>query len=123
VDNIAPNAAANIAIALNVTNRNIGNNKRVRSMKVSINSDRKARNRFDRNESITLSWDEVSEGNYQGNSYPEQNGIWYRVYSSNYPNFVCDENTYLTTTQNTNHEIDITGAEKMFFRIIVSDQE
>jgi len=36
---------------------------------------------------INLSWDEVIYGSFQGNPYPELNGIWYRIYSGNKPEF------------------------------------
>ncbi len=96
LDNIAPNAAANVAVAVSNTSRN---------------------------NTLALSWDEVTEGSYQGNSYPEQNGIWYKIYASDNPDFVCDENTYLETTQDLSIDVDVTGENKMFFKIIVSDQE
>jgi hypothetical protein len=96
VDNIPPNAAANVAVTVSNTTRN---------------------------NILTISWDAVSEGSYQGNSYPEQNGVWYKIYASHHPDFICDETTYLNTTQNTILEIDVSSEEKMFFKIIVSDME
>ena len=94
-DDIAPDATANVAIALNQSFRN---------------------------SSITLSWDEVSTGTFEGNVYEEINGIWYRIYASDSPVFECDENSYLTTTTATEYEFDVSGHPKQFFKIIVSDE-
>jgi hypothetical protein len=94
-DDIAPDATANVDIALNQSFRN---------------------------SSITLSWDEVSTGTFEGNVYEEINGIWYRIYASDSPVFECDENSYLTTTTATEYEFDVSGHPKQFFKIIVSDE-
>ncbi|MCD4829705.1 MAG: hypothetical protein K8R90_09795, partial [Candidatus Cloacimonetes bacterium] len=75
-----------------------------------------------RNDVLTLTWDEVTEGSYQGNSYPEQNGIWYRVHSGDNPDFTCDETTLLTTTQDLTLDVDITSDNRLFFKVVVSDQ-
>lgn len=96
VDNIAPNKVSNVNISFNTKKRN---------------------------SNFTLSWDEVTEGSYQGNSYPELNGIWYKIYASETVDFACDENNYLTTTQNLSIEINDIDAEHFFFKIIASDQE
>lgn len=96
VDNIAPNPTENIQIVMDNTNRN---------------------------NSIAISWAEVTEGTYQGNSYPELNGIWYKIYFSETPDFICDETTFLASTQLLSYDVDTTGFDKMFFKIVVSDQE
>ena len=75
-----------------------------------------------RNPSISLNWDEVTEGGLYGNSYPEQNGVWYRVYGGTTPDFPCNDTTLIATTQGTTLNVDITGQAKRFFKVIVSDQ-
>ncbi len=96
LDNIAPDQATNLQIVVNNTTRT---------------------------NSITLNWDEVTQGTYQGNSYPELNGIWYRIYSADIPNFECSDTTIYGITDENNIDIDTTGYGKLFFKIIVSDFE
>ncbi len=95
LDNIAPDEATNVRIAVNDTRTN----------------------------SVTLNWDEVTQGTYQGNSYPELNGVWYNVYSSDNPDFICEESTYHSTTMNNHININISAPNKLFFKIVVSDME
>jgi len=71
---------------------------------------------------IGLSWDEVEYGTFQGNSYPELNGIWYKIYAGDSPDFVCDEAHLLDTVTDLNYDYALTGEEKKFFKIVVSDQ-
>ncbi|MDO9577317.1 MAG: hypothetical protein Q7J16_05490 [Candidatus Cloacimonadales bacterium] len=75
-----------------------------------------------RSNTLTLAWNAVSTGSFQGNSYPELNGIWYEVYYSVDPELVCNEATFLAVTQQLTYEADITGCAKMFYKIMVSDQ-
>ena len=94
-DDIAPDATANVAIALNQSLRN---------------------------SSVTLSWDEVTTGTFEGNIYEEINGIWYRIYAADSPGFACDENTLLETVTETEYECDVSGHPKQFFKVVVSDK-
>lgn len=71
---------------------------------------------------IRLSWPEVVSGTFQGNSYPELNGVWYKLYGAPLPYFDCDGSTYLLTTQETEYLYPFVGGE-YFFRIVVSDME
>ena len=91
VDNIPPNPADEVYIAVN------GNN-------------------------IELSWDEVSDGSYSGNSYPEMNGVWYKVYASDDAYFVCDESNLIDTVSDPEYNYSFGADDKMFFKIVVSDQ-
>lgn len=72
--------------------------------------------------SIELSWEEIENGTFQGNSYPELNGIWYKIYAGNTPDFICDEIHLIDTVTNLNYDFPIAGEEKKFFKIRVSDQ-
>ena len=72
--------------------------------------------------SMRISWDEVEYGMFEGNLYPEQNGVWYKVYASDSPDFVCDETTYLTTVTESEYDFPTTGKPKQFFKVIVNDQ-
>jgi len=71
---------------------------------------------------MKISWDEVEYGIFEGNLYPEQNGIWYKIYSSDSPDFVCDVTTYLTTVTDFEYNFLISGESNKFFKVIVSDQ-
>jgi hypothetical protein len=71
---------------------------------------------------IGLTWDEVEYGTFQGNSYPEVNGIWYKIYAGDSPDFVCDEAHLVDTVTDLNYDYPLTGEEKKFFKVVVSDQ-
>ncbi|MBC8527143.1 MAG: hypothetical protein H8D22_09905, partial [Candidatus Cloacimonetes bacterium] len=71
---------------------------------------------------VEISWTEVTEGTYNGNSYPEINGVWYKVYGSDEPYFECNESTYITTTEDLNYIYSLSGQDRKFFKVIVSDQ-
>ena len=72
---------------------------------------------------LNLSWDEVEYGSFQGNSYPEINGIWYKIYAGDTPDFICDEAHLIETVTNLNYDYSVAGEEKKFFKIVVSDQQ
>ncbi len=74
------------------------------------------------NEQLHLNWTAVTHGSFQGNSYPELNGIWYLIYGSVQADFICDESTLICVTQNPSYLYDLSGENRKFFRIIVSDQ-
>ncbi len=71
---------------------------------------------------IGLTWDEIEYGTYQGNSYPEINGIWYKIYAGDSPDFACDEFHLIDTVTDLNYNYPLAGEEKKFFKIVVSDQ-
>jgi predicted outer membrane repeat protein len=71
---------------------------------------------------IGLIWDEVEYGTFQGNSYLELNGIWYKIYAGDTPDFICDEAHLLDTVTNLNYDYPLAGEDKKFFKIVVSDQ-
>jgi hypothetical protein len=71
---------------------------------------------------IGLNWDEVEYGTFQGNSYPEINGIWYKIYAGDSPDYACDEAHLIDTVTDLNYDYILTGEEKKFFKIVVSDQ-
>ncbi len=71
---------------------------------------------------MNLCWEEVEYGTFQGNSYPEINGIWYRIYAGDSPDFDCDETTFLETVIDLNYNYLLTGEDKKFFKVVVSDQ-
>jgi parallel beta-helix repeat protein/predicted outer membrane repeat protein len=72
---------------------------------------------------VALSWDEVEYGTFEGNSYPEQNGIWYRVYAGDTPWFPCDEEHLVATVTEPYFDYPVSGETKKFFRVVVSDQQ
>ena len=70
---------------------------------------------------LKLTWEKVEYGTFEGNRYPEINGIYYKIYASDKPQFVCDSSTYITTTTNTSYVYNPTE-NKRFFKIVVSDK-
>ncbi len=71
---------------------------------------------------VRLDWTAVTSGTYNGTTYPELNGVYYKVYCSNDPYFEIGPATYLTTTTNTFHLYEYLTANKKFFKVVVSDQ-
>ena len=71
---------------------------------------------------MKLEWDEVAYGTFEGNRYPELNGIWYKVYAGDVPDFVCDAATYLTTITDLEYNYPLTGEPKKFYKVVVSDK-
>jgi len=69
-----------------------------------------------------LSWEEVEFGTFEGNRYPELNGIWYRIYADSTPDFECDETTFLETVTGLEFDNLIDDESMKFFRIVVSDK-
>ncbi len=106
VDNIAPYATSGVTLSFN--NTRTGSATRLPSST--------------RTNTATLSWNEVTEGGLNGNSYPEENGVWYRVYAGESPDFYCDDTSLLQTTQATSINLNPADAERRFFKIVVSDQ-
>ncbi len=74
------------------------------------------------NNSLRLSWDEVTEGLWQGNSYPEVNQIRYKVYASDTPDFTPSPATYQGITSDPQITV-IPSAPRQFYRIIATDSE
>ncbi|GAB1367111.1 hypothetical protein MASR1M36_19820 [Candidatus Cloacimonadaceae bacterium] len=75
------------------------------------------------NNRMQLSWEEVTEGSWEGNSYPELNQISYRIYADETPDFEPGPQNYLGTTTNIQTLIDNFGYPKRFFRIISTDSQ
>jgi hypothetical protein len=73
-------------------------------------------------EQMVLSWDEVSEGLWEGNSYPEINTISYKVYGGSTPDFTIGPSSLMGSTLDTQFLLN-SAAECQFFRIVVSDSE
>ena len=71
---------------------------------------------------FTLAWSEVTDGELNGNTYPEQNGVWYRVYAGDAPDFVADEASLVDVTQDLSLIWSGT-AERKFFKVVAADQE
>ncbi len=71
---------------------------------------------------MNLIWEEIEFGTFQGNSYPEVNGIWYKIYAGDSDDFVCDPAHLIDTVTDLNYDYPIGGEEKKFFKIVVNDQ-
>jgi hypothetical protein len=70
-----------------------------------------------------LNWDEVTEGGWEGNSYPEVNGITYKVYAGDTPDFVISPATYLQTTTNPYAVLNSQTGNRRFYKVIATDSE
>ncbi len=70
-----------------------------------------------------LSWDEVTEGAWEGNSYPETNAIVYKVYASDFPGFEPGPASYLLSTDNPSAILTGESAPRRFYRIVASDSD
>jgi len=73
--------------------------------------------------SLELDWEEVTEGTWEGNSYPEINPISYKVYASDNPDFVPGPATFLMETDELSAVFNDLSATRRFFRIIATDSE
>jgi len=72
---------------------------------------------------MNLSWDEVEYGEFEGNLYPEVNGIWYKVYAGDIPDFDCDAGHLIDTVTDLEYDYPIGVEDKKFFKIVVSDKQ
>jgi len=93
VDNIPPYAPSRLDIAKTGTNR------------------------------FNLSWDEVTEGGWEGNSYPEVNLITYKVYAGDTPDFEISPSAYLMSTANHYAVLNNQTTDRRFYKIIATDSE
>ena len=73
------------------------------------------------NGQMHLSWSRVTEGTWQGNSYPELNGVWYRVYGNPEPRFTPSPINLLFTTQELGFLHTYGELPKYFYIIKTSD--
>lgn len=71
---------------------------------------------------MSLSWEQVECGTFQANSYPEINGIWYKIYAGDIPDFECNATNLIDIVTSLNYNYPIGGDDKKFFKVIVSDQ-
>lgn len=72
---------------------------------------------------LNLSWDEVTEGFLDGNSYPESNLITYKIYAGDTPDFEISPSTYLLSTTNPFTILNNQTSDKKFYLIVASDSE
>jgi hypothetical protein len=70
-----------------------------------------------------LEWNEVTEGTWEGNSYPETNAITYLIYASDVPGFEPGPESFLLETTDLSVIIPEMDAQHRFFRIIASDSQ
>ena len=67
-----------------------------------------------------LCWETVETGTVHGNSYPELNGVWYKVYSGNTPDFLCDESNLIGIVTECTYQIQ-SDENRQFYKIVVTD--
>jgi hypothetical protein len=72
---------------------------------------------------FNLSWQAVTEGGWEGNSYPETNLITYKIYAGDSPDFDISPTTYLLSTPNPSSVLNNQTAGKRFYKIVASDSE
>jgi hypothetical protein len=73
--------------------------------------------------SYNLSWDAVTEGVWEGNSYPETNLITYKVYASSIPNFTPSAANFVCSTTALSTVLNSQTASRRFYKIVASDSE
>jgi hypothetical protein len=71
---------------------------------------------------LKLSWDKVEYGEFEGNLYPEKNGVWYKIYAGNTPDFDCDSAHFVTITTNLEYLYNLSTENRKFFKVLVSDK-
>jgi hypothetical protein len=69
-----------------------------------------------------LAWEEVTEGTWQGNSYPEINQVRYKVYASDDPAVPLNP-ANLIGTSSTPELLITSGQNSRFFRVLAFDTE
>ncbi len=72
---------------------------------------------------FNLTWDEVTEGVWEGNSYPELNLITYKIYAGDTPYFEISPSSYLMSTTYPFALLNNQTQNKRFYKIVVSDSE
>ncbi len=72
---------------------------------------------------FSLTWDEVTEGGWEGNSYPEVNLITYEIYAGETPDFEISPSTFLLSTTEPSAFLISQADRHRFFKIIASDSE
>jgi len=72
---------------------------------------------------FNLTWDEVTEGVWEGNSYPEVNLITYKIYAGDSPDFEINQSTYLMSTTDPYALLNNQTQNRRFFKIIATDSE
>ncbi len=72
---------------------------------------------------INLTWDVVTEGGWEGNSYPETNLITYKIYAGDTCNFVPGPATFLLSTTDPAAVLLNQTADQKFYKITASDSE
>ncbi len=72
---------------------------------------------------FNISWQEVTEGGWEGNSYPETNRITYKVYAGDSPDFETTPFNLIITTTNPTTILNSQTADNKFYKIICSDSE
>ncbi len=70
-----------------------------------------------------LNWNRVTEGYWEGNSYPEVNRITYKIYGGDSPDFPIDSSSYMLSTTNPTAILSGQTGSKKFYRIIAGDSE
>jgi len=74
------------------------------------------------NGQVYINWSPVTCGTYNGNNYPELNGIAYKVYAGDTADFPLNSSTYVMTTVNPYSVCNVGDSSRKFFCIKVTDQ-
>lgn len=82
----------------------------------NVNLERASQNQYN------LSWEEVTEGTWQGNSYPEINQVRYKVYASDDPSVPLIP-ANLIGISTTPQLLITSGQNRRFFRVLAFDTE
>lgn len=71
----------------------------------------------------TLTWDEVSEGIWEGNTYEETNPLTYKIYGNADYDFELTPANLIATTTNPWIVLNNQPPDHLYYRIVVSDSE
>jgi len=68
-----------------------------------------------------LNWTEVTSGTFDGSSLPELNGVSYKIYAGDTPDFVIGPESFIMTTTDTSQVLGTLIQDKRFYRIVTTD--
>jgi hypothetical protein len=72
---------------------------------------------------LNLSWQAVTQGLWEGNSYPEVNQITYKIHAADSPYFIPSPTNLILQTTNPQAILTLPSSDYKFYRIIANDSQ
>jgi hypothetical protein len=72
---------------------------------------------------LNLSWQAVTQGLWEGNSYPEVNQITYKIHAADSPDFIPSPTNLILQTTNPQAILTLPSSDYKFYRIIANDSQ